>query len=207
MAKITIHRALSELKVIDSKIAKAVHSIDPVGIKQNNKDVNGKYPEAKFIENAKSSYQSILDMITRKTVIKNAIVLSNAKTSVTVANKVMTVADAITAKSYAETKQIFIDNLKAKSRTARTNLERRNAEVDVKKENFITASLGGDKGKAKPEEVQALGKMFEENNMYSLVDPLDIETKIETLDSELQEFLGEVDAVLSETNATTFIEV
>ena len=40
-----------------------------------------------------------------------------------------------------------------------------------------------------------------------MLDPLNLEKKIKTLQNSLDEFNEEVDAVLSESNATTFIEI
>ncbi len=206
-SKMTIHRALSELKVIDSRIYKAMSELNPIGIKQKDKLVDGKHNVETFNKNANETFQSIQDLIERKSKIKNAIVLSNAKTLVKIGEKEMSVADAITAKSHAEIEQEFINNLKAKARKAKSNLEQKNAEVESRKEKFIEASLGGDKSKAKPEEVESLSKMFDTNNMYEIVDPINVEDKIKKMETNLEEFLGEVDAVLSETNATTFITV
>ncbi|MCK9576247.1 MAG: hypothetical protein WC979_02265 [Candidatus Pacearchaeota archaeon] len=205
--KLTIHRALTEIKTIDSRIAKAISEIQPVGIRQKGKLVYGHTEEAKFVENAKKSYQSVQDLIARKNAIKAAIVLSNSKTIVTVANKEMSVADAITAKGNAALTASFIDNLKNRSRQGKSSLEKQNAQIAEKREIFINASLGGDKSKAKPEEITSLSKMFDENNGYEYVDPLNIDDKIAILETELQDFLGEVDAVLSESNAITSIEV
>lgn len=205
--KMTIHRGLAEMKTIDAKITKGIQQIDPMGIVQKGKNVNGLHVPETFAENAKANYQSIVDLIERKRIIKNAIVLSNAKTRVTIAGKEMSVADAITAKANAAVSQLFIDTLKARARKAKSDLEKRNNEMEQRKENFIAASLGGDKSKSKPEEITALSKMFEDNNMFSIVDPLSIDKKIEVMETELQNFLTEVDAVLSETNATTFIAI
>ena len=41
MEKMTIHRALSELKLIDAKIEKGIAAINPTGMYQKDKLVNG----------------------------------------------------------------------------------------------------------------------------------------------------------------------
>lgn len=204
---LTVHRALSELKLIDSRIEKAIRTIDPIGVKQKDKLVNGKYNENSFVESATKSFQSVNDLIKRKSLIKNAIVLSNSVTKVTVNDVVMTVADAITAKANANLTEAFINTLKAKSRSAKTALETKNADVAVRRERFVEASLGGDKSKAKPEEITALSKMFDDNNEYAIVDPLKIDEQVAKLEENLENFLTEVDAVLSESNAVTTITI
>lgn len=205
--KMTIHRSLAELKVADAKIQKAISEIEPIGIKQEDKLVNGKFEEQKFIESAKSNFQSIEDLIKRKQALKNAIVLSNSQTKVKVAGVEMTVADAITEKANAELKIKFIDNLRAKARKATADLVKQNEVISERREAFITATFGNDRSKVKTDELTALTKTFNATNEYSLVDPLNLEEKISKMANELTEFLGEVDAVLSESNAITTIEI
>lgn len=52
--KMTIHRALAELKLIDSKIQKAINDINPTGLMQKDKLVNNLYEKSKFDDDAKS---------------------------------------------------------------------------------------------------------------------------------------------------------
>lgn len=44
-------------------------------------------------------------------------------------------------------------------------------------------------------------------NEFEIIDPLNVKQQIEKLSNRIEEFESEVDAVLSESNATTFIEV
>lgn len=44
-------------------------------------------------------------------------------------------------------------------------------------------------------------------NEYELLDPLNVKNVIETMEDCINEFESEVDAVLSESNATTIIEI
>jgi len=80
--KMTIHRALSELKLIDSKIEKQINEIIAVGIYQKGKNINGYISPDEFKSSAKSKYDSVNDLIARKCNIKSAIVDSNSKTNV-----------------------------------------------------------------------------------------------------------------------------
>lgn len=207
MSKISIHRGLSELKIINDRIEKAIRGIKPVGIAQKGKLVDGKFELESFNKNANENLQSVNDLFVRKNKIKTAIVLSNSITNVSVGGKTMTVADAITMKSAIAYKQMFLDQLKASLRKAQSDLEKQNMEVERRKDEFIKATFGKDNVKTKAEEVESVGKIFDETNSYSIVDPLKIEEKITSLETEIGDFLSEVDAVLSETNATTFIEV
>ena len=49
--------------------------------------------------------------------------------------------------------------------------------------------------------------MFEERNMYVLLNPNKIGQFLEEMDKEIRDFETEVDFKLSESNATTLIEV
>ena len=77
MEKMTIHRALSELKLIDAKIEKQINEVLPSGIMQKGRLVNGFMQESEFEKNAKSKFDSVNDLIDRKNKIKSAIVTAN----------------------------------------------------------------------------------------------------------------------------------
>jgi hypothetical protein len=207
MARISIHRGLAELKIINDRIEKNIRETKAVGIAQKSKLVDGKYDETVFAKNANENYQSVMDLLNRKNSIKTAIVLSNSKTPVVIGNKTMTVADAITMKSAITYKQMLVDQLRATLRRAQSDLEKQNNEIDRRKDELIKATFGKDNIKTKVDEVDAMAKAFDDTNRYILIDPIKTEEKIATLETEIGDFLTDVDAVLSETNATTFIEV
>lgn len=208
MEKITIHRALAELKLIDSKTVKAIQEIVPVGIYQKgNGKVNGVSAQEDFKKSAESKYQSVTDLIARKIKIKAAIVASNGSTSVTIGNQTMTVADAITAKELNKVKQVFIDSLKAQQKNVLANLNRNNDVVNNNIQVILEKSFGKDNVKAGKDDIEAIRKPFMDANEWLLFDPLSLSEKISSLDSELEEFQSEVDSVLSESNAVTFIEI
>ena len=126
MAKLTIHRALAELKLIDARTQKAISELVPQGIHQKVEGKIGVLTQGEFKETAKAKYQSVIDLIDRKAKIKTAIVASNASTTVKVGEKMMTVADAITAKDLNKSKQILIDHLKAQQRGTLSLLNKNN---------------------------------------------------------------------------------
>jgi len=66
---------------------------------------------------------------------------------------------------------------------------------------------GDDKVKPTDDDVKAIVDPFVKRNQFHLVDPLVAEALIEKLKKEVEDFEMEVDACLSEINATTFIEV
>lgn len=207
MAKMSIHRGLSELKLIDTKIAKHIEAITPTGIRQKDKPINGYYDEAKFTSNAQSNYDAVIGLMKRKLALKSAIVKANGETTVTVGGKEMTVADAINMKALIAIKKQFITNLKSKVKTTTGEFNRVQDIVNKNLQTILEATLGKDNVKTNKEDVENVTKPFLEINSYTLFDPLKIEDKIAELEKEIDDFTSEVDAVLSESNATTEIEV
>jgi uncharacterized protein YceH (UPF0502 family) len=94
------------------------------------------------------------------------------------------------------------DSLQAK----REEFDRMKGQVESRLERLLQSELGKDV-KTNPETITALTTSFRENNKVDLVDPLDLAARISSLEEELDAFETNVDWVLSESNATTFIEV
>ena len=98
--KMSIHRALGELKTLEKRINKEISNGNFIGIKMgsSNKDYNTKENVENFNKMVKENLQSINDLIKRRKTIKELIVQSNANTIVEIANNKMTVASAIERK-------------------------------------------------------------------------------------------------------------
>ena len=64
--KMTLHRILSELKTLDKRIESGILEMDPVAVMKGSKLVTTYKTESEFVENAKSSVQSVEDLIKRK---------------------------------------------------------------------------------------------------------------------------------------------
>jgi len=210
MNKITIHRALVELKTIDDRIAKAIDEIEPTALVQKGKLVNGFYNQAEFETNAISKLQSIEDLIARKQMVKEAIVKANAITMVNIAGKKMTIADAINQKSIISLTQNLISNLSRKHNGVKSKFISENDRIDGVALNNAKIMLGRENEKGilpTDKDVKAIMEPFVERNKMSLVDPLGLEKFIEKGQAEIDKFEMEVDAVLSEINAVTFIEI
>ncbi len=205
--KLSIHRALAELKLIDGKIIKLTKELDPVGVKQKGKLINRITDDETFASVAQSKFQAINDLIERKVRIKTAIVAANAKTKVTIAGKTMSIADAITYKTIISHKKTLVEDLKAKYARARADLETKNVLVEQNLQKVLEATFGKDNVKITKDDMEAVRKPFLESNEWLLVDPLKIEATASTIEQEISEFESEVDAVLSEINAVTLVEV
>jgi hypothetical protein len=205
--KMTIHRALSELKLIDAKIEKQINEIVPTGIYQKGKLINNYIKEEDFKTSAQSKFDSVNDLIARKNAIKSAIVEANGKTKVKVAEKEMTIADAINFKAVVVFKKKLVETLKQRHTQAVAQMNQQNTIVEQNVQRILEATFGKENVKAGKDDVESVRKPYMEANEFHLFDPLEVAKKVEVMETEIGNFEADVDAVLSEINAVTFIEV
>lgn len=205
--KMTIHRALAELKLIDAKIGKQISTMSPVGIKQKDKLVDGFSTEEDFKTQAQAKFDSVTALITRKVALKSAVVKANGETMVKVAGVEMSIADAITMKSTVAFKKALVGKLKQTHDTRLGQLFTNNDQVNANVQRILEATFGKENVKATKEDMEAVRKPYIEANEFLLVDPIKVLDKVEALEKEIGDFEMEVDATLSEINAITFIEI
>jgi NADPH:quinone reductase-like Zn-dependent oxidoreductase len=205
--KMTIHRGLSELKLIDSKITSEIDIIRPLGVYQKGKLISGYLKEEDFSKQAQSSYDSINDLIKRKTLIKSAIVTANGVTKVSISGKEMTIADAINFKSVITFKKQLLNQLTSIHSASTGALNKNNEVVTANLNEILKHTFGKDNVKVSKEDVENVSKPFLDANEFHLFDPIKTSEKIRELETEISTFEMEVDACLSEINAVTFIEV
>lgn len=210
--KMTIHKALSELKTIDDRIIKAISSNTYVlAAKHSAEKINGvKILDLK--DNMKSGYQKVVDLIARRDAMKRAVVLSNATTEVTIGDKKYTVAEAIEMKNHGvEFKKALLQRLYAAYGTAQNEFNKNNGDaLEKKAEQYILAVIAAQPKDSKmgvdSEAMKVMRQNYIDNNKYDIIDPLDVAKIIEALDTEINEFNTEIDAALSVSNALTVIE-
>lgn len=210
--KMTIHKALSELKTIDDRIIKAIRSNTYVlAVKHSAEKINGVKVDT-FKDNMKSGYQKVTDLIARRDAMKRAVVLSNATTKVQIGDKSYTVAEAIEMKNHGmEFKKALLQNLYAAYGSAQNEFNKNNGDaLEKKAEQYILAVIAAQPKDAKmsvdSEAMKAMRQTYIDNNKYDMVDPLDVAKLIEAIDTEINEFNTEIDAALSVSNALTVIE-
>lgn len=204
--KWNIHRCLSELKTIDSRIEKSIRSFDQVDYKKNSADklYKTKITIEEFEKTTQSNLASITKLISNRKKIKNAVVLSNASTYVTIAGEEYTVAEAIERKMSIELEKSLLRKIKENYNYAVEKVNRYNLDAEQKAETQVNAILGSD---AKTEEKLSTMAKVIENNSWSLVDPIETFKLVEKLEHEIASFETEVDYVLSVSNATTLVEI
>lgn len=198
MSQISITRALVELKTLDKRIQKHIDSSVFVSFKgQFHQPVEG-------AKDAVANYQSTNDLIERRKKIKSAIVKSNANTKVKICSNEMSVAEAIETKSSIKHKKNLLAVMKAQHGNTVSQVENINAKVRKDLENKSSRENDKDKQQMTLEE---FSKVYVGLHGVELYDPLKISQKIEQLEQYIVQFEQEVDYVLAERNAVTFIEI
>lgn len=210
--KMTVHRALAELKNCDDRISKAIRSATYVlAVKHSAEKING-VKVNDFKDQMRSGYQKVADLIKRRDAMKRAVVLSNATTKVKIGDKEMTIAEAIEAKNHGmEFKSELLRVMSNAYTNAQNELTRNGGEaLEKKAEQYVLAVIAAQPKDSKmsvdSDAMKTLRQTYIENNAYDLLDPLDIAKVVEALDAEINEFNAEVDAALSCSNALTVIE-
>lgn len=205
MEKISIHRALGELKLLDAKITKATNNTF-VYSKQASVDKVGGVSIKDLEADIKSNYQSLTDLINRRAKIKSAIIKSNALTEVIVNKVKMTVAEVIDEKASMQYKNNLLNTLTQQYNKVVAGINKVNEDVNVNSEKFID-SLYRDKTQVDTNKIKELKQDYIDKNKLELVDPIGIKKQIDELSEYIYNFEAECDYVLSESNAVTFIEV
>jgi len=206
--KITITRALGELKLLDSRIKKKTSQALFVDLHQNRKNLalqSGSTKEV-FEEKAKSSMQSILDLIERRKKVKSAILISNANVKVKIGGVEYAVIEAIDRKKSIEYEQALLSHMRIQMVNDKNQIEKQKPQLENSVQELIKNNLGDDR-KPDKEDYDAISKPFLEANELNLLDPCNVPEKIEKLDEEIDTFIAEVDLCLTESNSVTYIEV
>lgn len=206
--KMTIHKALCELKILDSRINNAISSARfCLANKHSNEKVNGVTVE-EYQETMRASYNKASDLIRRREAIKRAVVLSNAKTIVKIGGKEYTVAEAIEMNNHGIDLKLQLKNaMKKQYDSAMTAIISKNSVVDDKATEYVVGLFGQKESKTANEEYEKARKSYIEANTMELIDPVNILEKIEALEVEIADFTTEVDSALSVSNALTEITV
>lgn len=205
----SIHKALVELKLLDSRIEKAIaDGIYCVANKHSNDKICG-IPLDEYIKVMQGGYDKATDLISRQIAIKRAVTLSNAVTKIDISGTEYTRAEAIWMKNQGmEFYETLLDSLRKhyNNAQARINLEN-GKDLEERAEQYVTAIYGQKEGKTNTDDIEKVKSDFLTANSYELVDPLHVLDKIEDLEKKINDFMAEVDSALSVSNALTEITI
>lgn len=209
--KMTVHKALAELKIIDNRIQKAMNNVPFVEVYKNGTDKIRGVGIKDCSDSIKSNYQKVDSLIKRRNAMKRAVVLSNATTKVKVGDTEYTVAEAIEMKNHGMngTKRLLNELVSQYNYVTHILDENSGKNLEEKAEQYVMSVLraqGESTDKTDTKQIQALRDSYIENNTFEMLDPIGIASKIEELDKMVTEFDTEIDAALSVSNALTIIE-
>ena len=205
----TIHEALSEIKVASKRIAGTLMEMSVVTANRKNATkINGIEPE-KFNAQAKADFQSITDLWKRLTAMKAAIATYNASQKIIVGDKEYTIAEAIYMKEYGmPLKQTIVHTLNKQYQNAvnKVTVENSDSKLGATAERLAISTFGS-KDKADSVEVEKFIATYKENNQHVLIDPINIKAVITEFQSEIDAFEAKVDSAIQIANATHTITI
>jgi len=207
--KMTVHKALAELKIIDDRIITSINDGEfCVANKHSNNKINGVTLD-EYKDVMKGNYDKATDLIKRRNAIKRAVVLSNATTKVNINGVEYTVAEAIEMKNHGvEFDEMLYKELNNQYYGAQSVIKRQNGDdLEKRAEQYVIGIYGSKEGKTNTDDFEKTKRDFITANSYELVDPIKILDKINALEENIASFRAEVDAVLSTSNAITEIEI
>lgn len=212
LTKMSITRALAEVKRLDDRIAREINTgrfVDvAIGRNQNQKVANSNQTVAEVKTAIEGSFDRIKQLMQNREAIKAAIVMSNATTKVTVNGKQYTVAEAIELKKSVVLKEMFLSSLRRHQMTTQASVDQHRAKLADTIERSLQAVYSSANGtKITEEQYTAIAKPQEERSEPAMLDPRDIAKQIRELDEEVSVIKSELDFVLSESNARVDIEV
>ena len=204
---ISVTRALTLLKTLAAKIQDAQNARF-VGFASGARD---RSPDAveKLSKNIQSAHDTLTGLVNRRTKIKAAIIKSNANTVIDFRGEKISVAEAIerrtnTVNQLRSTMSIMLrQHEEVQTQQKRADQQVAEATAKLEANLFGREATSGDR----TSEMELIRKTQEQNLGGQIVDPCNILSKNEQIRSELADFDGELDSLLSEVNARTNIEI
>lgn len=211
--KMTVHKALAELKIIDDRINNAIASgTYVIANKHSNTKIHGMTIDD-FKTSMKADFQKVSDLIARRNAIKRAVVASNAVTKVKVGDNEYTVAEAIEMKNHGmEFKNTFKNYIARQYANAKNEFDKNSGEpLERRAENYVLSVIQAQPKDSKmavdSDAMKNLRAQYIKDNTYDIIDPIGVKDVIEKLDNEISSFITEVDAALSVSNALTVLDI
>ena len=203
MRKMTITEGLAELKLLDSRISKAIKRDFIWSAKKAELTLA---ETDKHKAEAQANYASVKDLIENRNAIKSAIVKSNATTMVAIGGKEMTVAEAIERKTSIGYERRLRDEWVTQYSNAKKNADMMNDRVQGRIDGMLDQIAASNKPDIEDAQ-KVMSEAYMANNGWEVFDPLDLLKKAEELDKDIDEFEKNVDIALSMSNAVTTIEI
>lgn len=207
--KLTVHKALSELKILNDRIQREIDDIQFVLVnKHSNQKINGA-PVKEYMEQTKEKYQSVTTLINRRNAIKRAVTRSNAVTIVDINGTEYTVAEAIDMKAVGVSHlRQLLQRMEYQFKQAQNLAERENGDrLDNRADEYMRSLYQNTDLKNMTDELKKVRENFITAQTVEILDPVKVTDEITKLRDKIDAFMSEVDSALSVSNALTTIIV
>lgn len=207
--KMTVHKALCELKTMDSRISKEISNANFIGTKKACEDTVSGKPVKNFEEDARSKFQKIEDLIKRNDALKRAVSLYNATQKITVDGTEYTISEALYfMNNKQEQRRMLLNAMTRDIQFVDHEVEEANGlYLDTRTEQYISSLFGNAKDSQDPEKIKAAADNFRKENKREIVDPLDLRKKADQLQDHIDKFMVELDGALQTANALNEIVI
>ena len=207
--KLTVHKALSELKILNNRIQREIDDIQFVLVnKRSNQKINGA-PVKEYMEQTKEKYQSVTTLINRRNAIKRAVTRSNAVTTVDINGTEYTVAEAIDMKAVGVNHlRQLLQRMEYQFKQAQNQAERENGDrLDNRVDEYMRSLYQNTDLKNMTDELKKVRENFITAQTVEILDPVKVTDEITKLRDKIDAFMSEVDSALSVSNALTTVIV
>jgi hypothetical protein len=204
--KMTIHEALSRIKTTEKRIGTAACAQFVTANRHNNTKIDGKDISAK-VEEFKAAKQSFEALIRNYRTLKSAVAMSNAATTIVVGEKTYTIVEAIEEKHFAVDRLNYLRMIRRSYEQAVATANANNAKVPDGAERFVASLNMSEKNGNSKEDIKKTMDTYIVDNTWELVDPNNVGEWLKEMENEITEFTSNIDFKLSESNATTVIDV
>lgn len=204
--KITIARALVELKSLKGRIERAgslpIAGIT-IGLGEYQKPQNSEFSDLTALSKTiQGNFDSIQALLRRREAVKRALVKANAETVVDIANKKYTLAEAIELKTFVNSRKALLANMSRQLRAAVQAIQTMENQMEERVDGRRAEMVG-----ASEDALKATVDNIRNRNTPTLITHQNLSEFIITQMKEVEDFEQEVDVALNEANAKTEIVV
>lgn len=208
METMNVHKALSELKVLDNRILSKLENFKSCTTNHHGTTKIDGILIDDWKKHVVEDYQSLNDLMNRRNAIKHALSLSNASTVLAIAGKEYTLAEAIEAKrSSMVWKNSLLNRMQDQKNRAQKDIDENIRKLPQAADTYVSALYANkDKG-IDPDVLSKAREDYIKYQTLEMVDPLDMDHEMERIKDEIDNFASEVDSAISVSNATTNITI
>lgn len=206
--KITITRALAELKNIKSKISSVEQEVTKYAgaiFKDGYTILDGQVSEKEFFTRYEDLSNELKELKDKYRKIKLKLAEANVVTKLTINGESLSINEAIILKEQLESEKYFIDNnINVLSELSKKYKSKEDSNTEYL--NKLIEKMTGGNRAVKDSDTDSIKKMFDKFNSVKLVTT---KTSSELFErrTEIDRVINEINLTLVEVNSSTYIEV